>query len=69
MIFCLGCILFPVFMEDLHGYKVMRTELMEGAFKMSWVSDIAEHLANVHRQTHLAVIGEEALTTLAKQFE
>ena len=56
-------------MEDLRGYKVMRTELMEGAVKMPWMSNVAIHLADIHRQTHLAVIGQEALTTLAKQFE
>ncbi|XP_052262881.1 methylthioribose kinase-like isoform X1 [Dreissena polymorpha] len=58
-----------MFMEDLRGYKVMRTELMEGAVKMPWMSNVAIHLADIHKQTHLAVIGQEALTTLAKQFE
>jgi 5-methylthioribose kinase len=51
-------------MEDLRDYKLLRKELIAGRCDPAVVTDLARHLAVVHRDTHVAVLGAEGITAL-----
>ncbi|XP_052760164.1 methylthioribose kinase-like isoform X1 [Mya arenaria] len=61
--------LHSLFMEDLYGYRVMREELIAGCCPANIVESVAQHLAQVHTQTHVANIGPDNMALLVKQFE
>jgi len=55
-------------MEDLFGYKVLRSELLEGRYEPGTVELIARHLAAIHTQTHVATIGEAKMAVMVAEF-
>lgn len=56
-------------MEDMSGYTILRKQLMAGIFRIEIAESIAQHLAIIHRETHVSRIGDEGLAQIDKEFE
>ncbi|KAL4241113.1 hypothetical protein ACF0H5_001891 [Mactra antiquata] len=58
-----------VYMEDLHGYKMLRGSLMDGIFDLTLSDTIGRHLGTVHRDTHVSTVGDDGIKTLTEEFD
>ena len=56
-------------MEDLRGYEILRKPLMKGEFSIDIASSIANNLAIVHRETHVAKLNKDEFSALEKEFK
>lgn len=55
-------------MEDLKSHRILRRDLIESKFDLKLAENIAEHIAVVHRDTHVSKIGNQGIKELDEQF-
>ena len=55
-------------MEDLRDYTIYRDSLIDGHVDDDAALKLAKDVAIIHRDTHVAKIGEDAIKALDKEF-
>ncbi|CAH1795482.1 unnamed protein product [Owenia fusiformis] len=56
-------------MEDLKEHEVLRSQLMRGELNMQAVTKLAYFTACLHRETHVAKLGEDEIKVMDQQFK
>lgn len=59
----------PVCMEDLQGYQVYKQWLMAGNTDLDVAKKLARDIAIIHQNTHVGVIGQQAIKNMNEEFQ